>query len=233
MRKVYVCLLLLCAVCAGRAEAGVLKNKNMKVVLETTAGEIVIRLYDDTPVHRDNFIKLVREGYYDSLLFHRVIKDFMIQTGDPISRTATPGQQLGEGGPGYTLPAEIQLPYYYHKRGAVAAAREPDEENPERRSSGSQFYIVWGKPCTGSAMREVKEYVSEMTGGMAEFTPAMVQDYASMGGAPHLDGQYTVFGEVTAGLKVVREIQKARTDRHDRPLEDIRIIRAVVVGDEK
>lgn len=204
------------------------ERKNVKVVLETTAGDITIRLYDDTPVHRDNFIRLVEQGFYDSLLIHRVIEDFMIQTGDPASRHAAPGEKLGEGGPGYTLPAEINLPYNYHRRGAVAAAREPDDVNPEWRSSGSQFYIVWGKSCYGSEMKRVRSYVYERTGGLAEFTPAMLADYSSLGGAPHLDGQYTVFGEVCAGLKVVGKIQKVATDANDRPRRDVRILRAYI-----
>lgn len=222
--------ILLCTVAAGPALASSdsAERKNVKVVLETTAGEITIRLYDDTPVHRDNFIRLVEQGYYDSLLIHRVIEDFMIQTGDPLSRHAAPGDTLGEGGPGYTLPAEINLPYNYHRRGAVAAAREPDEVNPEWRSSGSQFYIVWGKSYYGSEMRRIRQYVYERTGGLAEFTPAMLADYSAYGGAPHLDGQYTVFGEVCAGLKVVGKIQKVSTDANDRPRSDIRILRAYI-----
>lgn len=204
------------------------QRKNVKVVFETTHGNITIRLYDDTPVHRDNFIRLVEEGFYDSLLIHRVIEDFMIQTGDPASRHAGFRDKLGDGGPGYTLPAEINLPYNFHRRGAVAAAREPDELNPEWRSSGSQFYIVWGKYYYGSEMKRVRQYVYERTGGMVEFTPDMISDYSSFGGAPHLDGQYTVFGEVCEGLKVVGKIQKVPTDANDRPRRDVRILRAYI-----
>lgn len=219
------CVMVALPLCAFSASP---ERKNVKVVLQTTAGDITIRLYDDTPVHRDNFIRLVEQGYYDSLLIHRVIEDFMIQTGDPDSRHAAPGDTLGEGGPGYTLPAEINLPYNYHRRGAVAAAREPDEVNPEWRSSGSQFYIVWGKSCYGSEMKRIRQYVYDRTGGLAEFTPAMLADYSAYGGAPHLDGQYTVFGEVCAGLKVVGKIQKVATDANDRPLRDVRILRAYI-----
>lgn len=205
------------------------KDKRVRVRLETTAGTMVMALFDETPRHRDNFLKLVRQGYYDGLLFHRVIADFMVQTGDPDSRAAKPGQRLGDGGPGYTLPLETALPYRYHYRGAVAAAREPDEVNPERRSSGSQFYIVWGKTFNERTFPPMRDYVSEMTGGEVEFTPEMVRTYMNEGGAPHLDGQYTVFGEIIEGMKVVKAIQKAETDADDRPVEDIRIIRAEVV----
>ncbi len=208
------------------------QNRKVKVLIETSVGDITVRLYDDTPIHRDNFVKLVREGFYDQLLFHRVIKGFMIQSGDPDSRNAAPGTALGEGDPGYTLPAEICLPNYYHRRGALAAAREADDVNPERRSSGSQFYIVWGKTLSASEMRAAKNHVHAMTGGEAEFTPTMHQDYSTLGGAPHLDGQYTVFGEVTAGLKTVKAIQKVRTDKNDRPLEDIKILRATIVSEK-
>ncbi len=208
------------------------QNRKVKVLIETNMGDITVRLFDDTPIHRDNFVKLVREGYYDNLLFHRVIKDFMIQSGDPDSRNAAPGTALGDGGPDYTLPAEICLPHYYHRRGALAAAREGDDVNPERRSSGSQFYIVWGKTMSTSEMAKAKDHVLTMTGGEAEFTSAMFQDYANLGGALHLDGQYTVFGEVIAGLKVVKAIQKVRTDRNDRPIEDIKILRATIVGEK-
>ena len=205
------------------------KDKRVRVRLETTAGTMVMALFDETPQHRDNFLKLVRQGYYDGLLFHRVIADFMVQTGDPDSRAAKPGQRLGDGGPGYTLPLETALPYRYHYRGAVAAAREPDEVNPERRSSGSQFYIVWGKTFNERTFPPMRDYVSEMTGGEVEFTPEMVRTYMNEGGAPHLDGQYTVFGEIIEGMKVVKAIQKAETDADDRPVEDIRIIKAEVV----
>ena len=205
------------------------RPKTYKVVLQTTMGNIELVLFNDTPQHRDNFIKLVREGYYDGLLFHRVIKDFMIQSGDPDSRHARPGQLLGEGGPDYTIPIEIDLPYHYHYRGALAAAREADEDNPTRSSSGSQFYIVWGKKQTTAGREKARNYVYDMTGGAADFSQEMEQVYRTEGGAPHLDGQYTVFGRVKAGLKVVKAIQAVQTDANDRPLEDIRILRAYVV----
>lgn len=225
----YLTILLLLIGLSADVSAHTDKDKRVRVRLETTAGTMVMALFDETPRHRDNFLKLVRQGYYDGLLFHRVIADFMVQTGDPDSRAAKPRQRLGDGGPGYTLPLETALPYRYHYRGAVAAAREPDEVNPERRSSGSQFYIVWGKTFNERTFPPMRDYVSEMTGGEVEFTPEMVRTYMNEGGAPHLDGQYTVFGEIIEGMKVVKAIQKAETDADDRPVEDIRIIRAEVV----
>jgi len=166
-----------------------LKKETMKeVILATTLGDITIALYNETPLHRDNFIKLVSEKFYDGVLFHRIIQSFMIQAGDPDSKNAAQGQRLGVGGPGYTIPAEI-LPQFSNKRGAVAAARQGDQVNPERRSSGSQFYIV-----------------------------------DNPNGAPHLNGQYTVFGEVIKGLDVVDRIAAQKKDQADRPLEDIKII---------
>lgn len=232
----------------------------------TTAGDIKIRLYDDTPLHRDNFLKLAKEGYYDGVLFHRVINDFMVQTGDPDSKDAQPGAILGSGGPGYTIPAEIVYPKHYHKYGALAAARTGDEMNPERKSSGSQFYIVTGKKYLPqqlsrmeemSVQKQLQSYFLELqrqnmdtirqlrlakdTVGLENLrqelikqteanvkpvtmTEEQVRDYTTIGGTPHLDGQYTVFGEVLEGMDIVEKIQKAETDGRDRPVEDIRII---------
>lgn len=164
-----------------------------KILLKTTMGDITIGLYNETPLHRDNFIKLVNEKFYDGVLFHRVIQNFMIQTGDPDSKTAAKGQALGTGGPGYTIPAEI-VPTLQHKRGAVAAARLGDQVNPNRESSGSQFYIVDG-----------------------------------MRGAPHLNGQYSVFGEVLSGMETVDKIAAQPKDGRDRPQQDIKIIEATVL----
>ncbi|MDE7351266.1 MAG: peptidylprolyl isomerase [Muribaculaceae bacterium] len=234
--------------------------------IATTAGNIKIRLYDDTPLHRDNFLKLAEEGYYDGVLFHRVINDFMVQTGDPESKEAAPGAMLGSGGPGYTVPAEIVYPKHYHKYGALAAARTGDEMNPERKSSGSQFYIVTGKKYTPqqlsrmeemSVQKQLQSYFMELqrqnmdtirqlrlakdSVGLENLrqelikqteanvkpvtmTEEQVSDYTTIGGTPHLDGQYTVFGEVLEGMDTVEKIQKAETDGRDRPVEDIRII---------
>jgi len=216
--------------CAVAAEArGAWRDGRTKVLFETTLGNFTIALSDETPRHRDNFIRLVKAGFYDGLLFHRTIAGFMVQTGDPASRTAAPGQRLGDGGPGYTLPFEPDWPYRYHYRGAVAAAREPDEANPERRSHGSQFYVVWGKTYTPQRLSALADHVVAMTGGEALFTPEILQTYRSRGGAPHLDGQYTVFGEVVEGLKVIGKMQRVKTDAHDRPLTDVRILRATLL----
>lgn len=234
----------------------------MKVKIETTLGDIVVRLYDETPIHRDNFVKLVKEGYYDGTLFHRVIKDFMIQGGDPDSKGAPAGKMLGVGGPDYTLEAEIK-DNLYHKRGALAAARQGDEVNPERRSSGSQFYIVWGQVFKESQlgqlgkqlrMQKVQDVFNNLAkahrdeimqmrrernrAGLQELqdqliaeaenkvgkqglTDEQMQLYSTVGGTPHLDGQYTVFGEVEEGLNVVEQIQNTATGRGDRPTNDI------------
>lgn len=197
-----------------------------EVLLETTEGNIRIMLYDDTPRHRDNFLNLVDQQYYDSLLFHRVIKNFMIQAGDPKSKHAESGEILGGGDLGYTLPAEINVPTHYHARGTVAMAREGDARNPQRRSSACQFYIVWGKTYSSKEIEAIQEKVLENTKGQTKFSSEMYWTYKKRGGSPHLDGQYTVFGEVTKGLDVVEKIQKVFTDDYNRPVDDIRIIRA-------
>jgi len=197
------------------------------VVLETTAGTIELRLYDETPLHRDNFRKLVKDGVYDGVLFHRVIEDFMIQSGDPDSKNAQPGQMLGEGDLGYTVPAEFRLDKgIYHRRGVLAAAREGDDVNPEQASSSCQFYIVWGRIFDDESIAAVQARLDAWTGGKVKLTPEMIETYKTIGGTPHLDGQYTVFGEVTSGLEVVDSIQRVQTDVMDRPLEDVRIIKA-------
>jgi cyclophilin family peptidyl-prolyl cis-trans isomerase len=164
------------------------KDPMTEVLIETSMGNITVALYNETPLHRDTFIKMVLEYFYDGVLFHRIIQNFMIQAGDPNSKDAEKGARLGMGGPGYTIPAEI-VPTLYHKRGALAAARLGDQMNPKRESSGSQFYIVDGP-----------------------------------NGAPHLNGQYTVFGEVLKGMEVVDLIAAQPKDQGDRPLEDIKII---------
>lgn len=229
MRHARILTLLLLLGLVQSAVCGAEREKRTQVRFETTMGDFTIELFNETPAHRDNFIKLVKSGYYDGLLFHRIIRDFMVQTGDPDSRNAKPGQELGEGGPDYTLPLELDLPYHYHYRGAVAAAREGDDVNPQRRSSGSQFYIVWGKTFTPQKLSGIADSVVENTGGEAEITPDMSRTYQTVGGAPHLDGQYTVFGEISEGLKVVGQMQKVKTDKHDRPVEDVKIIRATVL----
>ena len=205
-----------------------LAQDRAEVLLETTEGNIRLELYNETPQHRDNFIKLVDMHVYDSLLFHRVIKDFMIQGGDLNSKHAQPGQRLGSGDLDYTVEAEFRLPQIFHRRGVLAAAREGDNVNPERRSSACQFYIVWGKTWTDPELAKVQERLDTATQGCVQLTPEMGATYKTTGGTPHLDGQYTVFGEVTEGLDVVDRIQQAATDRNDRPLTDVRILRATV-----
>ena len=241
----------------------------MKVKIQTTLGDIVVRLYDETPIHRDNFVKLAKEGYYDGTLFHRVIKDFMIQGGDPDSKGAPAGKMLGVGGPDYTLQAEI-VDGLFHKRGALAAARQGDEVNPERRSSGSQFYIVWGQVYNQGQLRQFSKQLKmqkvqnafnqlaaqhrdeimqmrrernraglqELQDKLAAQAEAMVtgdgltaeqiEVYSTIGGTPHLDGQYTVFGEVEQGLDIVEMIQNTATGRGDRPFDDIEMKVTVV-----
>lgn len=201
------------------------REKRSVVRLETNMGDIRVALLDDTPIHRDNFLKLTKEGFYDGVLFHRVIRDFMIQAGDPDSKHAKPGQFLGEGDLGYTLEPEFQLPYYYHLRGALAAAREGDDVNPEQRSSACQFYIVYGKSWGPSNLGKMRQSLAEKG---IEMTAQMYEDYLQYGGTPHLDGQYTVFGEVIEGMDIVKKIQLVKTDKNDRPIEDVVIKRAVV-----
>ena len=244
-----------------------------KVLIHTSEGDITVLLYGDTPRHRDNFLKLVEENFYDSTLFHRVIKDFMVQAGDPDSKTAKPGQQLGSGDPGYTIPAEFYYPHHFHKRGALSAARTGDQVNPKKESSGSQFYIVTGKKYSAAELSQMSEQMKQqamynifdslanqnmdqirqmqqaqdnagLTALKEKFIaqaeeiaakgnysiPADVaQVYETVGGTPFLDGQYTVFGEVLSGMDVVEKIEKAQTDRNDRPTSDIRILSAEVI----
>ena len=199
-----------------------------KIKIETPKGDIIVRLYDDTPKHRDNMLKLVEEGFYNGTLFHRVIKDFMVQGGDPDSKNAPKGKQLGAGGPDYTIEAEF-TPTHFHKRGALAAARLGDEVNPNKESSGSQFYIVWGKPFDGATLDRIQQSVTAATNGEIVIPDSLRTIYETTGGTPFLDGQYTVFGRVTEGLEIVKAIQGVATDSAGRPLEDVRIIRAEAV----
>lgn len=279
-----------CALAAGAAALTTAKKKTTRMTdkttaaataaagdalvdIKTTAGDLTVRLFGDTPKHRDNFLKLVKEGYYDGVLFHRVINEFMIQTGDPESKNAPAGKMLGAGGPGYNVDAEIVYPKHFHKYGALAAARQGDQVNPERRSSGSQFYIVTGKTYNDSTLAQMEQRAQQMqikeifdrlaserrdsimnmrrnrdmmglqalqdelvkmAQTEAQAHPALLtaeqrEAYKTVGGAPHLDGQYTVFGEVVKGLDVVKKIETAETDGRDRPKEDIRVISMKVV----
>ncbi len=203
-------------------------QERAEVLLETTEGNIRMALYNETPLHRDNFLKLTRLHVYDSLLFHRVIKDFMIQGGDLNSKHAKPGQQLGTGDLDYTTEPEFRLPQIYHRRGVVAAAREPDEVNPDMRSSACQFYIVWGRTFNDVGIGKIQERLDATTHGRVQLTPEMIETYKTVGGTPHLDGQYTVFGEVVEGLDIVDRIQQMATDKFARPYTDVRILRATI-----
>lgn len=186
----------------------------VRVKLTTDSGIIVLRLYDKTPLHRDNFIKLIEQHYFDSLLFHRVIREFMIQGGDPESKYAVAGQMLGNGGPGYTVPAEFDSTLF-HKKGVLAAAREGDQVNPAKASSGSQFYIVEGKKFTTFQLEEIENKRS------ITIPETHKEIYRMIGGTPHLDMNYTVFGEVESGLEVVDRISNVQGDGNNRPLKDI------------
>jgi len=225
MRQALFLLFLLVTTSSAMAQ------ERAEVLLETTEGNIRIALYNETPLHRDNFLKLVKMHVYDSLLFHRVIKDFMIQGGDLNSKYAKPGQPLGTGELDYTIEPEFRLPQLFHRRGVVAAAREPDEVNPEMRSGACQFYIVWGRQLNDVAIGRVQQRLDTLTKGQVQLTPEMIEVYKTQGGTPHLDGQYTVFGEVLQGLDVVDKIQQSATDKRHRPYTDVRILRATVVVD--
>ena len=249
------------------------KEKDTYVVIETRFGDITLKLYDDTPRHRDNFLKLVKEGTYNGTLFHRVIENFMIQGGDPTSKNAPAGKQLGTGDMGYTIPAEIVYPAHFHKKGALAAARTGDEVNPQKESSGSQFYIVTGTVISSGqiaslenrmtkqkeqkiferlagehraevmqlrknrdkeGLYELQEKLIAQTqlemkeSGPVQLTAEQREAYTTIGGAPHLDGEYTVFGEVVDGLDVIDRIQKVSTDRSDWPKDDIKMTLKIV-----
>ncbi len=204
----------------------IIPQEMTNILLKTSMGDITIALYNETPLHRDNFIKLVEEKFYDGLLFHRVIQNFMIQGGDPNSKDAPAGKALGNGGPGYTIPAEINTTCY-HKRGALAAARLGGPQNPMKESSGSQFYIVDG---TRYSEIDIRNFAARAN---KTYTEEQIITYVTKGGAPHLDGDYTVFGEVIDGMKIVDKIAASAKDQRDRPKEDVKIIEATIVEKEK
>jgi cyclophilin family peptidyl-prolyl cis-trans isomerase len=207
------------------------RDRKKDIELVTTEGVIILRLYDSTPLHRDNFLRLVKSHYYDSVLFHRVIKNFMIQAGDPDSKQAEAGQPLGDGGPDYTIPAEFRATLF-HKKGALAAARESDDVNPEKRSGASQFYIVQGKKFTDAGLDSLE--ILRLKG--RKIPAAQRAVYRTAGGSPHLDQNYTVFGYVVVGLDVVDKIAAAATSKdedRDRPLADIRIMKARLIKRKK
>jgi cyclophilin family peptidyl-prolyl cis-trans isomerase len=199
------------------------EETSMKVLFETSEGDIVLQLYEDTPKHSENFLKLVKDGYYDGVIFHRVIANFMIQSGDPDSKDPTPDGHYGRGGPSYKIPAEI-LPNHHHKKGVLAAARTP---NPAKESSGSQFYIVQGNIFDAEDLKAMEENKKAVNSDF-KFSEEAIKDYTTIGGTPHLDGEYTVFGEVIEGLEVVDKIAAAETKQGDRPVEDIFIIKAMI-----
>ena len=229
MKKI-VLSLLICFVAVGMIAAKpqrIKKQKQKMVKIETTLGTIKVKLYDETPLHRDNFLKLVEDEFYEGVLFHRIIKDFMIQAGDPESKTADSTAHLGAGGLGYTVPAEILFPQLYHKRGVLAAARQGDMVNPEKKSSSCQFYIVQGKTFTDEELDQMEMRITYQLRMKEPFKYTEEQRiaYKTFGGTPHLDGQYTVFGEVVEGFDVLQKISEVKTNRGDRPVEDIRILK--------
>lgn len=230
MKKISLLLVVALLSLSGYSQKdSTLKKKDFKkdVLLQTTMGDIIVRLSDSTPLHRDNFLKLVKIGYFDSVLFHRVIKDFMIQGGDPDSKNAPAGQPLGNGGPAYTIPAEFRQSLF-HKKGVIAAARD---NNPQKASSGSQFYIVQGKKFTEADLENLEN------NRLKRKIPADQKEvYKTLGGTPHLDQNYTVFGEVVKDLEVVDNIAAVETSKaadRDRPLQDVRIIKAKLVKRKK
>jgi cyclophilin family peptidyl-prolyl cis-trans isomerase len=242
--------------------------KEPTVAIKTSEGTIKVKLYNDTPLHRDNFIKLAKSKFFDGIIFHRVIKGFMVQGGDPDSRNPKPDSTYGEGGPGYDLPAEI-VNTHFHKRGVLAAAREGDKTNPERKSSGSQFYIVQGKKFTNDELNAVEKKVNDrlrlgtiqkifeaekakpennalsaeefkntvnlkVEAAVNSTPPFKISEerrevYKKAGGSPHLDGSYTIFGEVIEGMDVVDKIAATPTNPKDRPLKDIFILNVKVI----
>lgn len=266
-------LAIVLAACGANSKKTNEMGKRTQVKIETTQGDILVELYNETPQHRDNFIKLAKKGTYDNTLFHRVIKEFMIQAGDPDSKEANDSAALGSGDVGYTIPAEI-VPQFYHKRGALAAARQGDEVNPKKESSGCQFYIVTGRKFREAQLldmvaqknnRRVKAIFSQLQAKHAKeyfklrkaqdkqglialqdsleaqayelakkeetpgFTPEQMTAYTTVGGAPHLDGEYTIFGQVLEGIETVEKIESAKTGRADRPVENIRILKMTVL----
>ena len=279
MKQNFWILLIILACSAVACKSGQKKDGNMEketvLKIETSMGDIKVKLYNETPKHRDNFINLLaKDGTYNGTLFHRVIKDFMVQAGDPESKNAPKGKMLGSGDVGYTVPAEFVYPKYFHKKGALSAARQGDEVNPKKESSGCQFYIVTGKVFNDSTLLNMEQQknqnkVTEAFNALAQkhmkeiykmrkandqdglyalqdtlfiqaeaeaakqpdfhFTPEQIKAYTTVGGTPHLDGEYTVFGEVVEGMDIVDKIQQVKTDRSDRPEEDVKIINVSVI----
>ena len=207
-------LITLIALCLALMSA--CKSSEKTATITTDYGTITVKLYNETPQHRDNFVKLANEGFYNGTLFHRVIKEFMIQGGDPDSKNATPEQMLGQGEPGYTIPAEL-VPKRYHKRGTLCAARKGDQVNPEKQSSGSQFYIVQGKKRKKTGLQQIEARTGTKVAEQEK------KPYKERGGTAMLDGKYTVFGEVISGMEVVDKIAEQPTGYADRPLQDVKM----------
>lgn len=279
MKKIFFTLIIIiCGVtaCANKNKGNDMDNKKETTVLiETNLGDIKVKLYNETPKHRDNFIKLAKKGFYDGTLFHRVIKNFMIQAGDPESKKAPAGKMLGSGDTGYTIPAEFVYPQYFHKKGALSAARQSDQVNPQKESSGCQFYIVTGNVYSQEQLIQMEQQmnqnkVTNIFNKLAQdhmkeiykmrkennedglydlqeklvrqaeeeaakrpdmkFTPEQVKAYTTIGGTPHLDGEYTVFGEVVEGMDIADKIQKVKTGKGDRPSDDV-VIKSITVND--
>lgn len=234
MRKIFLLVLIFIAghyVSQAQKEITVnKKDRKRDVLLQTSMGDMIIRLSDSTPLHRDNFLLLVKKHYYDSVLFHRVINQFMIQAGDPDSKLAAAGKPLGNGGPSYKVPAEFRTTLF-HKKGVIAAAREGDNVNPEKASSGSQFYIVQGKKFTDAGLDSLERI------RLKRPIPSSLREvYKTIGGTPQLDQSYTVFGEVVKGVDVVDKIAVVVTSKgidRDRPLEDVRILKVSLIKRKK
>lgn len=227
MKRIISSLLLLLLFATTSAFA---QDVRAQVTFKTNKGKIVVELYNETPRHRDNFLYQVKHKLYNGVLFHRVINEFMIQGGDPVSKKAILGIKLGEGTekPSDWIDPEFRIPEFYHVRGSLAAAREGDDVNPNKKSSSQQFYIVTGRTYTDAELNKAQVRITKDTKGKVSLTPDMREVYRTVGGAPHLDGSYTVFGRVIEGMDIVDAIQTVETDTNNRPLQDIRIKKAKI-----
>jgi peptidyl-prolyl cis-trans isomerase B (cyclophilin B) len=251
MKQFIVALFAVLLLCCGCKEKPLDLSRPVYVTVSTTMGDVTVLLYEDTPLHRDNFINLCQANAYEGMIFHRVIKDFVVQGGDPSSKEKVPGKLYGDGNGGYTIPAEIR-PHYFNKRGALIDAKEMDSENPERASAGTQFCFVQGKVLTDEELAQREARINDIhrnwlyykflaQTGQPDTASLMVADvfaeegpitippdrreiYKTIGGVPHLDGSVTIFGEVTEGFDIVEKMSLVKTDKNDRPLTDLVII---------